>query len=38
MFSHDLLSKMGERLCIKSEQGEGTTITFSIQKQEQLQS
>jgi len=38
MFSHDLLSKMGERLCIKSEPGEGTTITFSIHGQEQLQS
>jgi signal transduction histidine kinase len=38
MFSFDLLSKMGERLYIQSEQGKGTTIEFSIQAQEQLQS
>jgi len=38
MFSFDLLSKMGEKLYIKSEQGEGTSATFSIRKQEQLQS
>ncbi|HEY6976786.1 MAG TPA: tetratricopeptide repeat-containing sensor histidine kinase [Chitinophagaceae bacterium] len=38
MFSFDLLSKMGEKLYIKSDQGEGTSVTFSIHKHEQLQS
>src|SRR5262249_26967840 len=35
MFSFDLLSKMGEKLYIRSEHGEGTSATFSIRKQEQ---
>jgi signal transduction histidine kinase len=32
MFTHDLLSKLGEELHIQTETGNGTTITFSIHK------
>lgn len=34
MFSHDLLSKLNEKLLIDTVQGEGTVITFSIQASE----
>jgi len=38
MFSFDLLSKLGETLDIKTEQGRGTAVTFSIHKQDLPQS
>jgi signal transduction histidine kinase len=33
MFSHDLLIKLGEQFYIQTEQGKGTSVTFSISTQ-----